>query len=55
MFYKIAHIENGEKVVINVEAASLNSYVFFLCIKNKKNYVDYVFLQSHFDAVALEF
>ena len=26
MFYKIAHIENGEKVVINVE---LNGYVFF--------------------------
>ena len=41
-------------VVINVETASLNSYVFFLCIKkSQKNYVNYVSLQSHFDVITL--
>ena len=41
---------------INVEACGLNSYVFFLCIKkSRKNYVHYVSLQSHFDAVALKY
>jgi hypothetical protein len=41
--------------VINVEAVSLNSYVFFLCIKKtRKTHVNYV-SQSHFEVLALSF
>jgi len=43
-----------ETAAINVGVASLNSYVSFsLHKKPQKNYTNYVFLQSHFDALAL--